>query len=154
MVIHRKPFHRQPISSPAHFIASPFHRQPISSPVSTHQQGYKWTFHRHPTHRQGYARCQFIDSLFEARLSWATFGGSGSLFIGSYCLARWSQLYPTLLPLNGARTPRCIPREPRWYITTLIKLIGGHYLMPDTREGGRDTGVGRSSSIKPNSRIL
>ncbi len=25
--------------------------------------------------------------------------------------------------------------------------IGGHYLMPDSREGGRDTGVGRSSSI-------
>jgi hypothetical protein len=35
----------------------PSHRQPISSTVSTHRQGYKWTFHRHPTHLQG----QLID---------------------------------------------------------------------------------------------
>jgi len=52
--------------------------------------------------------------------------------------------------LNGARAPRGVPRESRWsrwYITTLIKLIGGHYLMPDSRKGGRDTGVGGSSSI-------
>ncbi len=29
----------------------------------------------------------------------------------------------------------------------------GSYLVPDPREGGQDTGVGRSSSIKPNSKM-
>ncbi len=51
-------------------------------------------------------RCQLINSLYEAWLSGAAFGGSCSLFIGSYCWARWSStcqhLYPALLPLNQA----------------------------------------------------
>jgi hypothetical protein len=130
----------------------PSHQQPISSTVSTHHQGYKWTFYRHPTHLQG----QLINSLYEARLSGATFGlVAPALFLLDPTVrldgARPANtyLYPALLLFNGARALRGVPREPRWsrwYITTL-KLIGGHYLMPDSREGGQDTGAGRSSSI-------
>ncbi len=69
----------------------PSHRQPISSTVSTHQQDYKWTFHRHPTHRQD----QLINmAMIGVNSSTACmklgFQEPPNLFIGSYCLARCS----------------------------------------------------------------
>ena len=47
---------------------------------------------------------------------------------------------------------------PPWVFTHLNHggqggALGGESLEPDSREGGRDTGVGRYSSISPNSRI-
>jgi hypothetical protein len=53
--------------------------------------------------------------------------------------------------LDGARPAiTCIPvhgeHDAHW-----LALVGKNW--PDSREGGRDTDVGRSSSIKPNSRI-
>ena len=47
---------------------------------------------------------------------------------------------PSLHPRTARRT------QGAKVVTTLIKLIGGHYLMPDSREGGWDTGVGGLAS--------